>query len=88
MIETLTNERKDLYKERKNGDEQTKIQAAQRIEQINAQLKSCRRDVGICKKIFEDAERIKAKYGEIRALSAQKVNMERAMKDEHERRSR
>lgn len=85
-IDALTQQRKDLYNERNVAGEQSKEEISQKISSINQQLKVCRSDVRICKKIFTDAERIKEKRDQIQVLQTQTVKEE--MKHEHKRRSR
>lgn len=84
-INALTEERKTLYKERKNTDEQEKEESG--ISEINAELKVCRAAVKLCKSISEDARRIAAKYEQAKAVSAEEMKKE-AKKNEHKRRSR
>lgn len=86
-INALIAEREPLYKERKNSDEQRETEISERISKINAELKNCRKAVKMCKSIFEDAQRIAAKYEQAKQLSAKELERE-AKKHEHKRRSR
>jgi hypothetical protein len=84
QINDLTEQRKNLYKERDDANEQGKEKISQQINEINSVLKLCRINVRMCKTIFADAEHIAEKYKEVQ--KSQAVREEE--KHEHKRRSR
>ncbi len=85
-INELVEQRKQLYKEKEAADEPKKEEISQQISTVNEQLKICRADVRICKKIFEDATRIKENLDKVQVLQTQAVKEEK--QHEHKRRSR
>ena len=85
-IDDLVEQRKNLYKERDNDDEQGKEEIAKQVTVINGILKECRADVRMCKAIFADAEKLEEKYRQAQTL--QKEAIKEVSKHEHKRRSR
>lgn len=87
-INDLTEQRKNLYSERKVADEQKQEEISEQISSLNEKLKACRSDVRLCKAIFADSERIQARYNQAQELQTQAVEQKEVKKNEHERRSR
>lgn len=86
QINELVEQRQQLYKEKEAADEPKKEEISQQISAVNEQLKICRADVRICKKIFEDATRIKENLDKVQVLQTQTVKEGKHY--EHKRRSR
>lgn len=80
-INDLVEQRKEIYKETEDNDEQSK----KRIYEINETLKKYRADIRMCKAIFADAEKLEEKCRQAQALQKE---AERVIKHEHKRRSR
>ena len=87
-INDLTEQRKNLYSERKVADEQKQEEISEQIPSLNEKLKACRSDVRLCKAIFTDSERIQARYNQAQELQTQAVEQKEVKKNEHKRRSR
>ena len=81
-IDDLVEQRKEIYKETEENDEQSK----KRIYEINETLKKYRADIRMCKAIFESAEQVGAKYKQAQILHEQAHRED--LKHEHKRRSR
>lgn len=87
-INDLVEQRKKLYNERNNEDEQGKEEITQQVTAINFILKKCRADVRMCKAIFTDAEKLEEKYRQAQALQEEAIKETEVSKHEHKRRSR
>lgn len=87
-INDLVEQRKKLYNERNNEDEQGKEEITQQVTAINGILKKCRADVRMCKAIFTDAEKLEEKYRQAQALQEEAIKETEVSKHEHKRRSR
>ena len=87
-INDLVEQRKKLYNERNNEDEQGKEEITQQVTAINFILKKCRADVRMCKAIFTDTEKLKEKYRQAQALQEEAIKETEVSKHEHKRRSR
>lgn len=87
-INDLVEQRKKLYNERNNEDEQGKEEITQQVTAINFILKKCRADVRMCKAIFTDAEKLEEKYRQTQALQEEAIKETEVSKHEHKRRSR
>ena len=87
-INDLVEQRKKLYNERKNKDEQGKEEITKQVTAINFILKTCRADVRMCKAIFTDTEKLEEKYRQAQALQEEAIKETEVSKHEHKRRSR
>lgn len=87
-INDLVEQRKKLYNERNNEDEQGKEEITQQVTAINFILKKCRADVRMCKEIFTDTEKLEEKYRQAQALQEEAIKETEVSKHEHKRRSR
>lgn len=87
-INDLVEQRKKLYNERNNEDEQGKEEITKRVTAINFILKKCRADVRMCKAIFTDTEKLEEKYRQAQALQEEAIKEMEVSKHEHKRRSR
>lgn len=87
-INDLVEQRKKLYNERKNKDEQGKEEITKQVTAINFILKKCRADVRMCKAIFTDTEKLEEKYRQAQALQEEAIKETEVSKHEHKRRSR
>lgn len=87
-INDLVEQRKKLYNERNNEDEQGKEEITKQVTAINFILKKCRADVRMCKAIFTDAEKLEEKYRQAQALQEEAIKETEVLKHEHKRRSR
>ena len=87
-INDLVEQRKKLYNERNNEDEQGKEEITKQVTVINFILKKCRADVRMCKAIFTDTEKLEEKYRQAQALQEEAIKETEVSKHEHKRRSR
>ena len=74
-IDTLTAQRKMLYREKRNGGD-----VDNQITDINKQLRTLRRELRLCRQIAEDSPHIKAQLDTLKAEQQKQTEQQKEVK--------